>query len=70
MKRQPVTSSNIVSVGHDPEKDELHVEFRGGNVYIYSGVDADKHAAMMKADSVGGFFHANIKGGGYKFTKG
>lgn len=69
MKRTPVSSSNIVSIGHDPDTNTLEVEFSGGNVYTYHGVDADKHAAMMKADSVGGFLHANIKGV-HKFTKG
>lgn len=68
MKREPVTSSNIVSIGHDPATKTLEVEFKGGGVYTYHDVDADKHTALMKADSVGGHFHAQIKSA-HKFTK-
>lgn len=69
MKRVPVESSNIASIGHDPATNTLEVEFKGGGVYTYHDVDADKHAALMKADSVGGHLNAHIKGGGHKFTK-
>ncbi len=69
MKREPVESSNIRSIGHDPATKTLEVEFLNGTVYQYHDVDADKHAALMKADSVGGHFNAHIKGGGHKFTK-
>lgn len=69
MKREPVESSNIRSIGHDPVTKTLEVEFLNGNVYQYHDVDADKHSALMKADSVGGHFNAHIKGGGHKFTK-
>lgn len=69
MKRTPVESGNVAAIGHDPDTNTLEVEFRNGGVYTYHGVDADKHAALMKADSVGGFLHANIKGA-HKFTKG
>ena len=62
MKMTPVESSNILEVGHDPDTHTLAVRFKGGTVYHYAGVDADKHAAMMKAPSVGAFVHANIKG--------
>jgi len=62
MKRTPVKSSNILEVGHDPETSTLEILFKNGGVYRYAGVDADKHAALMKADSVGAFVHANIKG--------
>ena len=69
MKRSPVKgSSNVLECGHDPDKNVLEVMFKGGGVYQYHGVDADKHAAMLKADSVGSFFHANIKNA-HKFTK-
>lgn len=69
MKREAVKSSNIKSVGYDPQTETLEVEFVNGTVYQYVGVEADKHAAMMKSDTVGGYFNAHIKGGGYKFTK-
>lgn len=69
MKRSPVNgSSNIVEVGHDPDAHVLEIKFKDGGIYRYAGVDADKHAAMLKADSVGKFFHANVKGT-HKHTK-
>jgi hypothetical protein len=70
VEMKPVKSSNIASIGHDPDTKTLHVAFRNGTVYLYHDVDADKHAALMKADSVGGYLNAHIKGGGHKFTKG
>lgn len=68
MKRVPVKSGNVASVGYDPDTNTLEVEFLNGGVYTYHGVDADKHAALMKADSVGGFLNANVKGT-HKFSK-
>ena len=53
MQLTPVTSSNIKAIGHDPEANELHVEFGDGSRWIYAGVDAFRHADMMKAESVG-----------------
>jgi hypothetical protein len=61
MDRVPVTSSNIASVGHDPATNTLEIEFKGGGVYHYAGVDAAKHAALVNASSVGGHFHQHIK---------
>jgi hypothetical protein len=56
-------SSNIAAVGHDPEKNELWVKFKGtGGMYVYQEVDADQHKAFMDADSLGHHFHLNIKG--------
>ena len=63
MKRTPVNgSSNILEIGHDPDANVLEVQFKNGGVYRYADVDQDKHKALMSADSIGGFIHANIKG--------
>jgi hypothetical protein len=62
--RQPVQSSNIKSIGHDGDK-TLSVEFKNGGVYHYHDVTPAQHAALVGADSVGGHFHSNIKGGSY-----
>ena len=62
MDFKSVTSSNIDAVAHDAETNTLHVRFKGGGVYAYEGVDAEKHAALMNADSVGSYLHAYIKG--------
>ena len=68
MKMTPVESSNIREIGHDADTNTLAVRFKNGGLYNYAGVDADKHTALMKADSVGAFIHANIKGV-HKHTK-
>jgi hypothetical protein len=62
MDFKSVTSSNIDAVAHDPKTNTLHVRFKGGGVYAYQGVDAEKHAALMNAASVGSYLHAHIKG--------
>lgn len=61
IERQPVSSSNIKSIGHDSNQNVLAVEFKDGSVYHYHDVPADAHDALVGAKSVGGHFHANIK---------
>jgi hypothetical protein len=51
MKRRPVRSSNIKSIGHDGTT--LEVEFRDGSVYQYSGVSANRALALMLSKSKG-----------------
>jgi hypothetical protein len=60
MEMKQVKSSNINAIGYDADARELHLEFHGGRVHIYSDVNADVHEAMLKADSIGKFFHSNI----------
>ncbi len=57
----PVESDAIRALGHDPATNELHVEFKHGGRYVYQGVTAAEHEALMGAPSVGGHFHAHIK---------
>lgn len=57
----PVKSSNIDAVGHDPQASELHVQFKNGGRYVYHGVSADQHAALLKAPSIGSHLHKVIK---------
>lgn len=57
----PVKSSNIAGVAHDPRSNELHVEFKNGGVYVYRGIDAVQHAALMAAPSIGSHLHSVIK---------
>ena len=68
MKRIPVESSDLVSVGYDPSTNILEVEFQGGRVYQYRDVEPDIHAQFMRADSFGTFFFAHINGH-YRYQK-
>ena len=60
MDRKPVESSNIVSIGHDG-KNTLEIEFHRGGIFQYSPVSADGYIQMQKAESIGKYFHQNIK---------
>lgn len=68
MHREPVTSSNVHSVGYDPDTSTLEVEFKSGSVYQYSGVPQHHYDGMMSADSVGTYLNAHIKNN-YPYTK-
>ena len=56
-----VKSSNIKALGYDPVSKELHVEFKSGDVYAYSGVDPKAYQALMAAPSIGSHLAKNVK---------
>jgi len=62
MIREPVSSSNLVSVGYDSESQILEVEFKGGAIYQYSGVPEAVLAGLMAASSCGSYLQQHIKG--------
>jgi hypothetical protein len=61
MQRQPVTSSNLKSVGYDAARSLLEVEFTDGGVYQYHGVPAGVYDGLMAAGSHGSYFAAHIR---------
>lgn len=61
MEREPVSSSNLASVGYNPDSETLEVEFKNGNIYEYYNVPLFMHERLMQAGSVGTFFNAEIK---------
>jgi hypothetical protein len=61
LPRQPVMSSALRSVGYDPASSALHLELAGGELYEYSGVPQDVHAALLQAASLGQFFNHAIR---------
>jgi hypothetical protein len=62
----PVQSSQIHAIGYDAGSRTLRVQFKSasglGSQYDYPGVPAETAEAFQKAESVGRFFGANIKG--------
>jgi hypothetical protein len=60
MERQAVSSSNLVSVGYDPEARVLEIEFKK-SIYHYSGVPRQIYEGLMSAGSKGTYHAANIK---------
>ena len=56
-----MTSTNIASIGHEPDTETLEVEFKTSGSDRYLNVPAFMHERLMTADSVGTFFNAEIK---------
>lgn len=69
MEMKLVESSNLHSVGYDPESNTLMVKFKAdGPIFDYADVPAAEHEALMNARSKGKHFAVHIKGV-YKCTK-
>ena len=47
----------------------LEVQFKGGEIYNYLEVPAEKHAQLMSAESKGAYFYKHIRNGGFKFVR-
>jgi hypothetical protein len=69
MERQYVSSSNIASIGFDPDHMILEIEFLNGAVYQYYDVPQSIYDGLMAADSHGKYFAAYIKKGGYRYAQ-
>ena len=61
MIRTPVTSSNICSIGYDPNSGILEVEFNSGDIYQYFNVPEHAYRELMHASSYGQFLNDYIK---------
>jgi hypothetical protein len=61
MEMQPVESSNIKAIGHDPETSTLRVEFKNGGIYEFPA-SAEDHAALMASPSKGKHFYKHFRG--------
>lgn len=69
MNRTHVVSSNISSVGYDLQTRILEIEFLNGSIYRYFHVPQSEYQGLMRAPSHGRYFDANIKKGGYNFSR-
>ena len=61
MKRKPVISSMIASIGYDAKTKSLEIEFNSGMIWQYYDVPKSEFNKMNKADSLGRCFLDNIK---------
>lgn len=61
MNREPVASSNIVSLGYDEATQTLEIEFTSGMIYQYYNVTTALMEQMMQAPSKGQFLNTYIK---------
>lgn len=60
MERKRVNASTIRSVGYDPGKQLLEVEFTSGAIVQYTGVSPEVHRRFMSSPSPGSFFQDQI----------
>lgn len=60
--RKAVVSSLLKSVDYSPALRLLDLEFNSGSVYRYYGVPDFIYDGLMKADSLGRYYNAHIKG--------
>ncbi|WP_261284279.1 KTSC domain-containing protein [Serratia proteamaculans] len=61
MIRQPVSSSNLSSVGYDAASNTLEIAFHNGGIYQYDAVPSSIHQGLLSAPSKGQYFHQHIK---------
>lgn len=69
MRRTPVTSSTLESVGYDSTNRVLEIEFKDGSIYQYYGVPEPVYLGLLSASSHGQYFDQEIKKGGYDYDK-
>jgi hypothetical protein len=62
MKRKPVQSSNISSIGYDEATSTLEIEFLNNSIYQYFDVPKEIYNELMQAESHGKYLAQNIKG--------
>ena len=68
MQRTRVSSSNIRSIGYDPQSATLEVEFTSGDVYQYFNVPEHLYRGLMNASSKGQFLGDYIRNS-YRYQK-
>ncbi len=61
MHRDRVASSCLNSVGYDPKRQILEVEFVDGDVYQYFDVPRQTYEEFLQAESMGQFMNWRIK---------
>lgn len=69
MKRTQVASTHLASVGYDPAKHTLEIEFQNGRVYQYFNIPEEVYQALMAAESHGSYFNSYIREGGYAYRR-
>lgn len=61
IKRVPVESSALATVGYSKKLRALEIEFRNGSVYRYLEVPSDVYEALLNARSKARFYDENIR---------
>src|SRR5262249_11595344 len=61
IKREPVISSNVASVGYSYKLRALEIEFRRGAIYRFLNVPLRVHRELMAAKSKGRYFAIRVR---------
>jgi hypothetical protein len=61
MQRQSISSGTIKSIGYDPDRQILEIEFQSGAVDRYHEVPVDVVDDLLSAGSPGQFFNREIR---------
>lgn len=61
LKKIPVESESVRTVGYDPRSRVLQVEFQNGAIYHYLDVPEPEWQALLQAESIGRFITHRIK---------
>jgi KTSC domain len=62
MRVVTVESTTLATVGYDETRKLLQLEFCSRAVYVYFGVPATVHQALLDAPSKGRYFNRTIRG--------
>jgi hypothetical protein len=61
VERVAVQSSSVRSIGYDPTRFELEIEFHNGRAYRYERVPVAAYRLLLRAPSIGEFVNKQIK---------
>jgi hypothetical protein len=61
MLREKVSSSSLRSVGYDPSRLVLEIEFRTGGIYQYLNVPERVYLELLTDESMGRYFDYSIR---------
>ena len=68
IKRVPVVSTNVASIGYSRSLRALEIEFTRGAIYRFLDVPRSVYYKLLAADSKGHFIAENIRGR-YRFVR-
>lgn len=61
MRRRPVTSTSVRSVGYEMSTGTLELEYVNGSIYRYYDVPQPTYAGLLAAGSIGNYVNTQIK---------
>ena len=64
-----VDSSNVDQIGFDEDQGEVHVIFKKGGHFVYSGVSGATWEDFLNAPSKGIFLNQEFKAKGYAYRE-